>query len=280
MQAKKPQSSLFPAALLKEPAVHFLLIAALIITVNEWRKSTMRPEIRITTAEIASTSDKLAQRYGLTPENFTDETAVREAVIEEILYQEAIKSGLTNSPAVKDTLINLMRSQLLPTIADPTTEQLQEYRRQNAENYRFPPRLSFEHVSYRADSGVPPKLLARLQAGEDPGKFGEQVRLANPLPPTYQPQLERLLGEEVVAEIFKLPLGTWQGPFQTQRGIHFIRLIERTAGDDIPFEQVLPTLRENWISEQQERGVMQAIEDLGAGYRIHLPAGMEAAWPP
>ena len=265
--------------LLREPLVHFLLAAALIVAVRHVIRQLAMPEIRVDRVMVESAATRLAGESGVDSESVADQAAVRQAVTDELLYREALRSGLADSPAVRDTLASLMRNQLDPVLAEPSDSELREFMRRHAERYRFPPQISFEHVSFRPGTDVPANLLDRLRAGADPAQFGERVWLANPLPSTYRPLLERVLGAEACERVFKLPVGEWHGPVESSRGQHFVRVRSRSDGEMIPFEQARPTLLANLLSERRERFVRQRVRELAARYRILLPVEFAEFWP-
>lgn len=94
--------SMLPAACLRAPTVHFLLIGAVLFGIDSWRPGRpfveppqpLREPVVITAARIEEIRSEFAVRTGISPSP-ADETALIEAAIEEeLLYREAIALGL------------------------------------------------------------------------------------------------------------------------------------------------------------------------------------------
>ncbi|MDQ8207421.1 peptidylprolyl isomerase [Coraliomargarita sp. SDUM461003] len=258
---------------MKEPVVHFALIAFVMLGVHSIYQSFSKPEIVLTEAQVEQMKVAAEKETLETGNQIETAQLVRTYIEDQILLEEALRRDLTESSQVKELLVELIRNELKPVLREPSDEELIELRQTTPEEYRFPPRLSFEHVSYRKDStAIPDNLLAQLNSGKTPSGLGDPIRLANPLPLTYKPQLDRLLGEAVSDSLFELELGQWQGPYLTDRGTHFVRIIEKIGPMDMPFEQVRRTLQSNWESAQQQAAVDAAIHELAKPYLIEVPA--------
>jgi hypothetical protein len=263
-----------------EPVVHFVLIGLLLLGVHAVYQSSVKPQIVVTEADIEAMTIA-AEVESLHAEVSVDSNElVRRYVEDQILLGEALRRGMTESSQVKALLVELMRNELKPVLREPSDEELLELRDASPEEYRFPPRLSFEHVSYRKDStAIPDDILAQLNSGKNPVGLGESVRLANPLPLTYRPQLDRLLGPAVSEELFGLEPGKWSGPYVTDRGTHYIRILKVVAPMDMPFEQVRRTLKSNWEASRQQEAVDAAIGEFAQPYEIIVPSAYETLIP-
>lgn len=258
--------------------MHFLGLALLIVAAVEIRNRVGKPTIVIDRERIEA---MLPGGEDTRLDRTRVERAVREAVHDEILYHEALRRGLAARDEIRTTLIQVMRATVDPIIPEPTDDALARYRETVPEAFRFPPRVAFEHVSFRSLDDIPSDtLLERLRHGEDPTGLGQPVRLANPFPSTYRPQIERVLGAPFAARVFELPPGQWHGPIPSNRGVHFIRVTERSEAEDIPFEQARPILRENWIRREKERELNRTIREMAEAYHIRLPRELQSAWPP
>jgi len=258
--------------ILREPLLHFVIIAAALLALNSFMSPLRRPVVEISAAAVDAQAAVSAQRLGheLTPEErgrLTDEM-----LQEEILFREAQKRGMVSDNQVRNTLIAMMRSALKPMTAEPTDEELIATRAKlPRENTTLPQQVSFEHVSFTRAENVPADLLAKLRGGENPKALGEPLRLANPLPPTYRPQIERLTGKEFSDQVFVQPIGEWQGPLTSSLGVHFVRVIDRQAEQPLALEAIKPMLESHWMSEKQGDAVEREVNKLKENYRIILP---------
>ena len=261
-------------ALFREPLLHFIILAAGLLAINSWTSTLRKPVVEISAAAVEAQAGMSAQRLGRTL-TLEERTRLTEEMLqEEILFREAQKRGMVSDNQVRGTLIAMMRSALKPVTAEPTEAELNATRSKlPRENTTLPQQISFDHVSFSSAEKIPADLLAKLRSGADPRSLGEPMRMANPLPPTYRPQVERLLGNEFTEKIFVQPLNEWHGPLTSSTGVHFVRIISRQAEQPLPLEAIRPMLEAHWMNEQQGDAVAREVDRLKAQYRIVLPDG-------
>lgn len=263
----------------REPLLHFFLAAAVLLVAQALYRGAQKPTVTLDTGRLEEAAASLEEQRRASAEPLDRVALARSMLEEELLYREALRRGLVEHPAVRASLVAQMRELLDPVLPDPTDAQLQALRDEYPSLYRFPPRAGFEHVSYLEASSVPEGLLEQLREGADPSRFGERIRLAHRVHPTYRPQLVRILGEETTARLFSEPLGTWFGPVTSERGVHFIRVIEREAESAIPWDRLRPTLETNWLERERRRYLSAQLSEIAQGYQFDLPAAYEAARP-
>jgi len=259
--------------LLREPLLHFLIIAALLLALNAATSRLRKPVVEITAAALEAQAEASARQLGrpLSPDE--RQTLLERMLQDEILFLEAQKRGMVADNQVRDTLVAMMRSALKPITAEPSEEELNDLRSKlPRESTTLPEQIAFDHVSFAAADKVPADLLAKLRTGADPKSFGETMRLANPLPPTYRPQVERLLGKDFAQQVFVQPPGDWRGPIPSPLGVHFIRVTTRQPEQPLPLESIKPLLLGHWNSGRQDDAISQEVDKLKADYHINLPA--------
>jgi hypothetical protein len=259
--------------LFREPLLHFIVIAALLLALDAATRRSRKPLVEFTAAAVEAQAEASARQLGrpLTPDERRD--LIDRMLQDEILFLEARKRGMVADNQVRGTLVAMMRSALKPVTAEPTGEELEALRATlPRESTTLPEQIAFDHVSFTAPEKVPAGLLDELRGGADPKAFGEPLRLANPFPPTYRPQLERLLGKDFAQQVFVQPPGDWRGPLASSLGMHFIRVTTRQPEQPLPLESIKPLLLGHWNSERQDDAVSKEVEKLKAGYRIVLPA--------
>ncbi len=263
-----------------EPIVHFLIFGLVLLGGYLAYRSHILQRIEIDQAAIDSLVLGTDKEKRLTGLDADAAGIVRKTVEDEILYREALKRGMTESLPVRELMIQMLRRELEPVVPEPTDDQLRALRKESAGSYRFPPRISFEHVSYPGNfSQVPSDLLDRLNNGEDPKLFGRRIQLANPLPLTYKPHLDNVLGKGASDFLFRFKPGQWYGPVKSLRGIHFVRILSKSGAKDMPFAQVRETLKSNWEREQKLKAVNAAVRRMASAYRIIVPKAYEGALP-
>jgi hypothetical protein len=258
--------------LFREPLVHFLVVAGMLFGLNSFWSDRRKPLVEITAAAVQAQARLSEQRLRRPLSAADTDRLTQEMLQEEILFQEAQRRGMVADNQVRGTLIAMMRTALKPVTAVPDDSILLALRDElPRETTTLPEQLSFEHVSFSAPDKVPADLLAKLRSGGASPSLGETIRLANPLPLTYRPQLESLLGADCVTQLVKLPVNEWHGPLTSTRGIHFVRLIARVAEQTLPMEQLRPLLESHWLKSHEADVITSEVARLKNNYRIILP---------
>jgi hypothetical protein len=256
----------------REPMLHFLLLAFCITWVMHIQSVDQRTRIRVDDAQIAELVASYESDPRVTPGSVDVEELVAEYVRDELLYQEALKYEIYRKPQVRRTLIREMYRQLEPVIAEPSEVELRRYLANNLDRYRSPPSIAFEHVSWPLKAKlVPADILDRLTAGESPTNFGAKIRLANPIPLTFFPNLERNLGAVAAEQIFACQPNVWSGPIHSSLGIHYIRVLHKNSSGDRPFEEIRSTLKSHWMSAQSRLKMQDVLADIARDYQLELP---------
>lgn len=256
-------------ALLKEPLVHFLAAAALLTVGYHF---LARPEVTVSPQLLGGLRKEYEGAIGrqATPAEMTK--LANEYLESEILYREALRNDMVKDNRVRGMLIQTMRTSLRPIVREPAEADLETLRQETPEIYRYPAKVGFEHVSFPNADAAPPDLLEKLRAGASPQGLGDgQMKLANPLPPTFRPQLEHLFGTEFTATLTGCKEGTWEGPFTSTRGVHFVRVLTQEPEHDMPMSELRPTLIAKWTSRQESRIISEKVAELRDSYRVNMP---------
>ncbi|MGC4014806.1 MAG: peptidylprolyl isomerase [Luteolibacter sp.] len=261
-------------ALLKEPLLHFLAAAALLLLAWHF---FVRPEVKISPQLINGMVKEYETALGraATPEDVRKITD--EYVESEILYREALKTGLIQDNRVRSLLIQTMRTSLRPIVPPPSEADLVELRNKTPDIYRYPAKISFEHVSFSDEKSIPAGLLEKLRVGTPPqGLSDPAVRLANPLPPTFSTQLDHLFGAAFTGTLMKCEKGVWSGPFTSNRGVHFVKVLSADPEMDMPMSELRPTLIGKWTGIKEAEIISQKVEEMKKSYRVVLPPATPA----
>lgn len=275
MENRSKETPALRKAWTREPLIWFLVIGAILYGVFSMVQHVRRPKAEVTAEWLQALSNDFERRNGHALDKEERARLVRQQLEEEILYLEALKRGRAEDPRVRGLLAAILREELEPAIADPTDAQLEEYRKSHPDAYRFPEQVSFEHVSFTKKEDVPVGLLTRLQGGEVM-KGDSTVRLANPLPLTWRPQLVALFGEDFAAALDLCKPGEWAGPLVSKRGVHFVKVKERSEPRDMSLEEVKPALASQWLKDQKAEAVSTKVAEWRRGYRVVLPEGISA----
>lgn len=263
-----------------DPIVHFFVIAVVLLAGHALYQTAFRDDIVLTQDALDAmvlADAKESKRY---PSYVTSKALVAHYLETEILYQEALKRDMLADPDVKAFLAQKLRTELEPIERQLTETELRTLYAQASEQHQYPAKIAFEHVSFAPDSTrIPARLVARLNDGADPRQFGEQIQMANPIPATFKPQLDRVLGEQASDKVFQLSSGQWHGPINSPKGIHYIRVLQKTEAQAVPFEALRNTLQSNWAEQQKQQAIDNAVTEMSKHYRIRLPADYKDLLP-
>ncbi|MCC2663321.1 MAG: peptidylprolyl isomerase, partial [Geminicoccaceae bacterium] len=75
------------------------------------------------------------------------------------------------------------------------------------------------------------------------------------------------LGPELARRVFELPPDSWQGPFRSAEGVHFVRLVARHPARLPAFEEIVDWLRQDWLHARQQQIIGAELEALRERYR-------------
>ncbi len=180
------------------------------------------------------------------------EQAIEDYVREETLLREAHRNGwhLQNG-RVRRRLVLAMRTALGEDLPEPSTAQLRAYFQANADHYRVPESVTFSHVFFESGSARSSKVLTSLASGADFRAMGDAFWLGATMVRQTRYQLGGALGAPFAEKVFALEPGSWSGPIESQRGAHFVRVIERHPPELPELEAVARLVRVDWETERR-----------------------------
>lgn len=251
------------ARFFKDPLVHFLLIGGVLFAVSAWRGQTIgsgREQIVITAEQVAQTraAATLLEGRPLTGEELR--ALLEPAIRDEVLYREALALGLDeNDDEVRRRLVEKMQY-LTQDLADPepsSEAELRAFYDSAPERFRIPELVSFEQVffspSARGESvGADAQAgLAALRAGRAPAEVGDRTPLRESYDAAPREQVEVLFGATIADALFTSPPADWTGPFESDFGLHLVRLRNRSEARLPPYEEIREQVAEEFAAERR-----------------------------
>lgn len=257
-------------AILREPLVHFLIAGGLLVAAQRLYAHFSKPVIEVT----SGWADTLARDYevqtGHLPDPIERKEMIRMYVENEIIFREAKKQGLIDDPRVRNLMTLIQRESMEPVVADPTDAELEKMRQAEPEAFHFPAEISFEHESFPSEMDIPVGALERLQAGGMP-MTSAAIRLPNPMPKTWMPQIEKMFGKDFSHAISEVKRGLWMGPIKSSMGMHFVKVLEYKPSCEMPMNQVRSALVSRWVADRKKAAVTDQAIELSKEYKIILP---------
>ncbi len=262
------------AFLIREPLVHFLVLAGLLFVAQALFARDSRDLIVVDAATQEFLFDR-EEEFLLRP--LADEEKqeiVRSFVEEEILVREAVKRGFSDSSRIRALLLQNMRFFIAGDLPEPTDADLRAYFEANPETFRSPPSFDLEHVMYDADREVPPNVLEQLNSGTDPATLGDAaLSYGRTLRFMGQTRLVQSFGSETAQQMLVAleSNNDWQGPFSAPTGsVHFVRVIGRNAPKLPEFEAAKDWISTQWMSDTSRALTERELESMEPGYRIEI----------
>jgi len=257
------------AFLRHEPLVHFIVLGGLLFAASALRQSAERETIVIERPTIEALIRQQTEIAGHPPSDQERALLVQGVIDDAVLLREAYKRGLEQDAVIDRHLVEKMRFLLADELPEPSEAELRAYFEAEAERYRNPPTVTLDQVFYADPGSVPDGLLAELRSGVDFRGLGDQLFTLGPTLARYSAaDLTGLLGADLARRIFELPPGSWQGPFRSAEGVHFIRLRAREPARMPAFEEIVDWLRQDWQQARRQEVIQGQIEALRTQYRI------------
>lgn len=262
----------------RDPLVHFLAIGALLFAFFLWRGDTEAPErIEITSEQVEQVRRAAEVLEGRPLTAAELEALVEPMIREEIYYREALALGLdVNDDEVRRRLVEKMQY-LTEDLADPepaSIEELREFYAAEPERFLIPERVTFDQVFFSPsqrgeslDDDVAAALTA-LQGGADPAGQGDRTPLESRFVDAARERVAILFGPALTDAVFSAEPGPWMGPYESDFGLHLIRLVERTPARQPPFEEIEEQVREVFAAERRRAANAAAYQEMRGRYDI------------
>ncbi len=256
--------------LLKEPLVHFLVLALLLFAFDYIFSSAGKERIVI---DQQSIEYLIKQRSDLELRELSDEEkreTVESYVDDEILLREAYKRGLNNNDSrIRRNMILKMRGLLQGEAQEPTEEELKAFYQSNPEQFQQPAMLSMYQVFYRDPKKVPERLLDSLRAGADISQLGESFMMyGRVLRRVSQSQLVGMLGPDASKAILAIDGQQWHGPIESTRGVHYVQVLEKIPPRIVSYEEAESYIKSLFTMSRVRAVLAEKTAELREDYEI------------
>ena len=286
--------------ILKEPLVYFLLLSGLLFFVTTFfqQESDNSQEIVVDRASLLGyiqqktkvvEQDKLIKMFDTIPDDKRADW-VNAYVREEALYREAQALRLDeNDPIIKGRVIQKLEfitKEYSEAILKVTNENLEQYFEKNKQDYYIEPFVTFTHVFFNREGRTKQAMLSlaseklhELKENNVPfsqgAQYGERflyhVNYVERTPDFIASHFGQSLSDQVFA--LKTVGDIWQGPFESEYGIHLIMVNRMEKGrfpsltdvseqvyQDVQREQIQSNLEESYKAIIDTYSVV--VEDL------------------
>ena len=256
---------------LREPLLHFALLAVLIFVVS-WMLGQDEKELIVvdrTTQEFLFERERELLLRELQEE---EKQALIDSFIEdELLVREARKRGFTDNSRVRALLIQNMRFFLREDPRTPTEEELRQFFAENRDTFTSPGAISYDQVFFQNPDGVPPSTLVDLRGGADFQTMGDRNPLGPmPLVKATERNIATSFGSAEAMKILAIDDRDWHGPFFSSIGAHFLRINERHEPVVPRFEDVRDWVAMQWEIAQHRAKLERDLDEIKKNYQIQI----------
>ena len=228
--------------LLREPLVHFLLAGAVLLGLSalfgqSFGIGDSQNRIHVTAERIQQLRETWTRQRGAPPTAEQLRSLIEDFIREEVLYREAIASGLDQD----DTIVRRRLAQKVEFLAqsvastvEPPDTELRQFFEDNKDRYIVPTQVGFAHVYFSSSSrgaraeGAARGALVMLSSGQTPAteasRLGDRFMLQYEYQPQTREQIRDLFGVQFASQVFELPPDQWAGPVQSSYGVHLVRV--------------------------------------------------------
>jgi hypothetical protein len=272
----------------REPLLHFLLLGfALFLYYDLGSDDAGAPprRIHVERGQVQQLVANFERTWSRTPTAEELDAMVEGHVREEVFYREALAMGLDrDDPMVRRRLrmkLEFILEDLTPQ--DVSDTALEDFVRQNADDFRRQTQVSFRHVYLDPDRrpDLPAdaaRLLAALNDGANANELGDPTLAPRNYQRARQDEIERDFGQELAREVVALPPGAWRGPVYSPFGAHLLKIDERIEARLPPLAEIRDEVLRDYLARQRQRQKDLAYERLREGYEVTVePLGAEAA---
>lgn len=264
-----PMNTSLPQKLMREPMVHFFVIALIIFAAYAIAQSGNENHLEIDQREIDARifMQELSRGEELSLEQRELVTALY--IEEQILVREALSMELDNDERIHDVLAQKMRHVLSGSIIQPTDDELQEYYEENSSRFETPASLTLDELVFDSRDALADSIIDSLRQNADTDTLLSMSQgTVAPLPNVNSLDLANIFDQEFADRILAADLDQWEGPYVSNRGQHWLRIVERRPTNIPALEEIADLVRLEWITAEEETRLQQEVDKLWDEYTI------------
>jgi hypothetical protein len=253
--------------LLREPTLHFAIIAAGLFGVSFVAQSLHRPVVEVDRGAIERRIQQLERARGSSLPGLERQLAEAAYIDEQILAREARERGFDDDERIRGILSQKMLHLLSGDVPQPTDAELCAYYEENRSRYGRDEAVTVEAAH------VPAQLVRRRRdAVVEPASIDAAAADARTvLTAVTLGELAWSFGDATARLVFAAPTGRWVGPHQSAEGERWFRVIERTGATEArSLDAIREQVRFDWMAEKEEALLRARVADLRQHYAVRF----------
>ena len=229
--------------------------------------------IFVSDQEILSLISAWKSQVGRDPTDDELARIINNLIDEEILYREALLLGLDQEDTIiKRRLaqkISFLKEESIPEI--PTTEELNEYYKNNKEKYYIEPSFTFTHYYFSKNNNSLERSQQALKALQDNSKVkSDPFYLGKTFANESLRNINTNFGESFSKELITADLNVWNGPFESTYGHHIVYINSVNPGYIPEIEEVLRQVEVDFLQIKREQAVKGFLNNIRSEYTIFI----------
>jgi hypothetical protein len=271
-------------SILREPLVHFVLLALLVfagygLVSTETVKEPDR--IIISAAKVEQLAAVFAKTWQRPPTSQELKNLIDDYVREEIYVREALVLHLDEDDAVirrrlrqKMEFLNAAEAEA----ASPSDDELDAYLKENPRRFEIEPMLAFQQIflsperhgdKIEQDAGSILEVL-RTNPDSDWAVLSDPTLLPAALPLTDKTSIGQIFGADFAEALDEAEPGTWSDPIASAFGLHLVRVTERTPGRMPALHEVRDAVLREWASDRRQQAEEKSFQELLSRYKVTI----------
>ena len=229
--------------------------------------------IFVSDQEILSLISAWRSQVGRDPTDDELARIINNLIDEEILYREALLLGLDQEDTIiKRRLaqkISFLKEESIPEI--PTTEELNEYYKNNKEKYYIESSFTFTHYYFSENNNSLERSQQALKALQDNSKVkSDPFYLGKTFANEPLRNINTNFGESFSNELMTADLAVWNGPFESTYGHHIVYINSVNPGYIPEIEEVLRQVEVDFLQIKREQAVKGFLNNIRSEYTIFI----------
>ena len=229
--------------------------------------------IFVSDQEILSLISAWRSQVGRDPTDDELARIINNLIDEEILYREALLLGLDQEDTIiKRRLaqkISFLKEESIPEI--PTTEELNEYYKNNKEKYYIESSFTFTHYYFSENNNSLERSQQALKALQDNSKVkSDPFYLGKTFANEPLRNINTNFGESFSNELMTADLAVWNGPFESTYGHHIVYINSVIPGYIPEIEEVLRQVEVDFLQIKREQAVKGFLNNIRSEYTIFI----------
>jgi len=272
---------------LKEPLLQFLVIGGLAFFFLGGKQPYMRPDVEplivISVADQQRIKATWFKQWGRAPSEEEFNNSMASEIRLRILFQEASALNLH----VDDLIVQRRMVQKLEYIQEgkalvdePNEERMKVWFQQNAEDYRLPSQISFDHIFFDTDKrtdafGDAKKALPLLLKGGQAAQVGDLFPYSAVTTAIELDTLSAEYGPHFTEQLLNLKRREWAGPIRSGLGVHLIKVRKLDPGKLPGMNDVRQKLLNDYMYARRKQVLADYYTTVKEKYMVRVETSMD-----